>query len=178
MLLVPKMACATLSTLPCLARPVLSHRGQLLERQALLLPPWSSIDMSLTSTYAAKRELLGAETQPLHSRSSCQGPKVILWPFLEDPDPNMLSGAHTLFYIWAPGLQAPEEQQAEQQSISSLAASKPEKPQTVGLGGTVGATSALQTGLAPAPDTRASWERLYCPKLWSPPEWSVFLQLW
>lgn len=137
-------------SLPCLTRPVSSHRGKLLERQALLLWPWTPIG-TLTNTHAAKRNLLGAETQPLHSRSSCQGPGVILWPVLEDPDPNVPSGAHTHFSVcedqvcklWGSRRQSSK-------SISSLAASKPEKPQTVGLGGTVGATSALQTGLAPA----------------------------
>lgn len=121
--------------------------------------------MSVTNTYAAKRELLGAETQPLHSRSSCQGPGVILEPFLEDPNPNVLSGAHTLFYVWGPGLQALGKQQAEQQEHFLPCCQQTWKTTNCGAGRDCGSNlCTADWHKAPAPDTRASQERLYYPK--------------
>lgn len=161
---VARMVCATLSSPPCTTKPASSHKGQLLEREALLLPPWTPIGMSLKNSYAANRELKRAEIQLLHEQGQPPRAWGVLWPVLEDPAPNVLPGARTLFHIWGPGLQAPGRQAEQQVHFLPLTTSRPEKPQTAGLGGAVGATSSQQSGPASAPDARASWEILYWPK--------------
>lgn len=173
MLLAAKRDCATLSTLPCLTRPVSSHRGKLRERQALLLWPWTPIGMSLTNTPAAKRELLGAETQPLHRRSSCQGPGVIPWPVLEDPDPNMLSGAHTFFYVckvWG-------MEQAEQQEHFLPCCQQTWKTTNCGAGRDCGSNLCTADWSGTCAWHKSLLRDIVLFKKF-PPEWSVLLQLW